>query len=147
MPSADLGPITTAVAPATTVPLSLRCRTVPTWSSEADVGVRRTSSAELSPARRAAQLLATALVEVLAGRRPLGQLRAHCAPPVFAGLAERTPSLPVEPLVLLSTRVCQPADGIAEASATLRSGLRARALAFRMEGVDGRWRITALDVG
>jgi hypothetical protein len=47
----------------------------------------------------------------------------------------------------MSVRICQPTDGVAEVSATVRSGARARAIAFRMEGVDGRWRVTALDIG
>ncbi len=96
---------------------------------------------------RTAQVLATALVEVLAGRRPIAQLRAYTAPQVYAGLAMRTPTGHSEPLAVLSLRICQPADGVTEAGVTVRHGQRARALAFRMEAVDGRWRITALDIG
>jgi hypothetical protein len=120
---------------------------VPPWSQEADVGVRRTTTADLPPARRSASVLARALVEVLAGRRPLGQLRVHCAPEVFAGLAERPSARSSALPHLISVKVCEPADGVAEVSAAFRRAERVRALAFRIQGVDGRWRITALEVG
>ena len=130
-----------------TVPTSVACDTVPSWSAEADIGVRRTATAQLIPAGRAAQVLATALVEVLTDRRPMGQLRVHTAPGVFAGLANRRSRGWETPAQVASIRVCHPADGVAEVSATVRGARRAHAMAFRMEGVDGRWRITALDIG
>lgn len=139
------GPIQLSASMA--APTSVACDAVPSWSADADMGVRRTATAQLPPAGRAAQVFATALVEVLAGRRPVGQLRVHAAPAVFAGLVNRAPNGLSAPAQLLSIRVCQPADGVAEISATVRSGPRARAIAFRMEGVDGRWRVTALDIG
>ncbi|HEY5881206.1 MAG TPA: Rv3235 family protein [Nakamurella sp.] len=130
-----------------TVPTSVACEAVPSWSADADVGVRRTATAQLPPARRAAHVLATALVEVLSGRRPIGQLRVHTSPGVFAGLAVRTPRGWGAPTQVNSVRVCQPADGVAEICATVRGTRRVLAMAFRIEGVDGRWRITALDLG
>jgi len=62
-------------------------------------------------------------------------------------VVSRAPTTPGAPIQLISVRVCQPADGIAEVSATVRAGRRVRAIAFRVEGVQGRWRITALDIG
>jgi hypothetical protein len=120
---------------------------VPSWSSESDVGVRRTGTQALPPARRTGQMFARALVEILSGRRPLAQLRVHCAPDIYAGLVDRpTPAAVCLPH-LLTVRVCEPADGVAEVSAAFRRAQRVRAIAFRMQGVDGRWRITALEVG
>ena len=49
--------------------------------------------------------------------------------------------------VVRSVRVCEPADGVAEASAVVVDGGRVRAVAFRMVGLDGRWRVEALQVG
>lgn len=126
---------------------SVACEAVPSWSAEADVGVRRTATAQVPAPGRAAQVYATALVEVLAGRRPVGQLRVHTAPAVFAGLANRAAQGWGAPVQVASVRICQPADGVAEVSATVRGARRAHAMAFRLEGVDGRWRITALDIG
>jgi hypothetical protein len=120
---------------------------VPPWSSEPDVGVRKTATEHLPPAHRAASVFARALVEVLSGHRPLAQLRVHCAAEIYMGLSQRPQLAPLSLPHLLTVRVCAPADGVAEVSAVFKRSERVRALAFRIEGVDGRWRITALQVG
>jgi hypothetical protein len=110
------------------------------------MGIRRTATAQLPPATRTGPVLARALVEVVSGQRPLAQLRVHCSPEVFAGLQRRP--IAHGPLGhLLNVRVCEPADGAAEISVAFRRGERVRAMAFRIQGVDGRWRITALQTG
>lgn len=119
---------------------------VPAWSEEADIGVRLTTTADLPSAERSASVLARAVIEVLSGRRPLGQLRVHCAPDVYAGLADRPTCAPAALPHLVSVRVCEPADGVAEVSVSYRRAERVRALAFRIQGVDGRWRMTALQL-
>ena len=101
------------------------------------MGVRRTTTAQLPPAGRSGPMLARALVEVLSGQRPLPQLRVHCAPEVFAGLQAR-PAARGGLSHLLTVRVSEPADGVAEVAAVFRRGERVRALAFRIQGVDGR---------
>jgi len=128
-------------------PTSITSHSVPKWSSEADIGVRLTASENLPPAKRTASVLARALVEVLSGRRPVAQLRVHCAPEIYAGLLDRPRTGPLSLPHLLTVRVCEPADGVAEVSAAFRRADRVRALAFRIQGVDGRWRITALQLG
>ena len=133
--------------PPTNRPTTITSRGVPSWSSEADIGVQRTTSEHLPPADRAARVLARALVEILSGQRPVAQLRVHCAPEIYAGLLER-PFTGQQALPhILTVRVCEPADGVAEVSAAFRRAERVRAVAFRIEGVDGRWRITALQIG
>ena len=120
--------------------------TVPGWSRDTDVGVTRTASSALPSARQTAGILARALIEALAGVRQVGQLSVHCSPEVFAGLRGRV--RPGGPLPkLLSVRASEPADGVAEASAVFRRGERVAALAFRLQGIDGRWRVTALQIG
>lgn len=119
---------------------------VPGWSQDSDIGVRRTATAELPPATRSGPVLARALVEVVSGQRPLAQLRVHCAPEVFADLQSR-PILRGALGHLLNVRVCESADGVAEVSVAFRRGERVRAMAFRIQGVDGRWRVTALQTG
>ena len=116
---------------------------VPSWSEESDVGVRRTRSMSLPEAERVGRSLARALVEVLAGRRSLGQLRPLCAPDVYAGLSKQPIGFATT-AQLTSVRVCEPADGAAEVAAVVRIGRRAHAIAFRIQGLDGRWRMTAL---
>ncbi|SDO27049.1 hypothetical protein SAMN04515671_0383 [Nakamurella panacisegetis] len=134
------------LAPTAGEPEAIADADVPGWSQDADVGVRRTATADLPPAARSGQMLARALVEMLSGQRPVSQLRVHCSPEVFAGLQGR-PTVPGALSHLLTVRVCEPADGVAEISAAFRRGQRVRAIAFRIQGVDGRWRITALQTG
>jgi len=43
--------------------------------------------------------------------------------------------------------IAEPIDGIAEVAAVVRVGDRFRAIAFRLEGLDGRWRCVRLQIG
>ncbi len=45
---------------------------------------------------------------------------------------------------ILSVRHSAPADGVVEAVVVVSGPARTRALAMRLEGVDGRWRATSL---
>ena len=51
------------------------------------------------------------------------------------------------PVIVTSVRVGEPVDGVAEVSAVARRAGKAHAVAARLEGIDGRWRCTALQVG
>jgi hypothetical protein len=51
------------------------------------------------------------------------------------------------PLVVGAVHVCEPVDGVAEVTAVAHRSGRAHAVAARLEGLDGRWRCTALQVG
>jgi hypothetical protein len=42
--------------------------------------------------------------------------------------------------------VDEPADGVAEVCAVVSHGERFRAIALRLEGIDGRWRCTVLQL-
>ena len=145
--SASPTPALPASPPGTARPTTITAVGVPEWSSESDIGIRRTATEHLPPATRAASVFARALVEVLSGQRPLAQLRVHCSPEIYAGLAQRPATAALSLPHLLTVRVCEPADGVAEVSAAFRRADRVRALAFRIQGVDGRWRITALQLG
>ncbi len=120
---------------------------VPGWSKATDMGVRMTGTADLPPARSAGAALARALLEAFSGRRTVEQLRGHCAPDVFAGLLDAPYLGSGGAARLLITRVDEPADGVAELSAVFRSADHVRAMAMRMQGIDGRWRITVLQIG
>ncbi|WP_422392117.1 Rv3235 family protein [Nakamurella antarctica] len=119
---------------------------VPSWSEESDCGITRTPTRDLPPAREIAGVLSRAVVEVMTGYRQLAQLRVHCAPTVFAGLARMITPAGTPPR-LVSVRSSEPADGVVEACAVFRRQERTAALAFRLQGIDGRWRITALQIG
>jgi hypothetical protein len=45
---------------------------------------------------------------------------------------------------IMSVHESSPADGIVEAVVVVRGPARTRALAVRLEGMDGRWRATSL---
>lgn len=92
----------------------------------------------------AATVLARALVEVLAGRRPRAQIRAHCVDAVFDGL-QHFPRLGPGPS-LASLWVCEAAEGHAEVSASFRCGGVTRPLAMHLRAAGGAWIVTALQI-
>jgi hypothetical protein len=118
---------------------------------DADFGPAWSSRAELPDARDAGRRLITLTLEALAGRRPLLQLQPFTSAGVFAALSGgRRPRWCTDgtaPLVVGPVHVCEPVDGVAEVSAVARRRGRAHAVAARLEGIDGRWRCTALQVG
>jgi hypothetical protein len=117
----------------------------------AEFGPTLSSRGDLPDPGTAGRRLITLALETLAGRRPLAQLQALTAPRVFAALAGgRRPQWCAEgtsPLFVGRVHVCEPVDGIAEVSAVARRAGRAHAVAARLEGIDGRWRCTALQIG
>ena len=62
-------------------------------------------------------------------------------------LARRRGRRTHRPPVVRTLRTCHPADGVCEVSAVVWADGRVRALALRMTGVDGRWLITAWELG
>ena len=134
-------------APGTDAPSALRLR-----PQTDPFAARPTGRHELpAPAVQARQLV-IGVIETATGRRPASQLRHHTSPTVQAGLvrdAGRISRLGTarRPATLHSLHVTEPADGVAEIAAVLRVGDRFRALALRLEGLDGRWRCVRLQIG
>jgi hypothetical protein len=118
---------------------------------EDDFGPSLSVRADLPDAREAGRRLITCTLEALAGRRPLAQVQPMTSLGVFAALsAGRRPRWCAEgsaPLLVGQVHVCEPVDGVAEVSAVARRNGRAHAVAARLEGIDGRWRCTALQIG
>lgn len=101
--------------------------------------------------------LARCVLEVLAGARELDQLSRWVADDVYRHLLKR---------VVLSTRArqargtpvgrpsfrigntitCEPADGVVEGVVIVHGKARTRAVAIRLEGLDKRWRASAINV-
>jgi hypothetical protein len=116
---------------------------------------RQPTRAQLLPEPHAlVARLSQAIVEVISGQRPAPQLIRHTSPTIYSVLARqslvagrrRTPGAR-RPAVVRRIRLCEPADGIVEACAVVVSHGRVRALALRLEGLDGRWLVTALTIG
>lgn len=109
-----------------------------------------TSADQLPEPRRWSARLAQAIVETLHGHRPVQQLLRWTDDAVYSSIAQRLSSRPrprlgVRP-VIRTIRVCHPTDGVTEASVVVEVGRRCRALALRLEGLDGQWRCTALEI-
>jgi hypothetical protein len=110
---------------------------------------QRTPRAQLpDPAPRAA-MLARAILETLAGDRPVSQLLPWTTTDVYDDLEALVDPRTARPWAssVRRIRVCEPVPGVAEVAAVVQRGGRAAALALRLEGLDGRWLLTALSVG
>jgi hypothetical protein len=116
-----------------------------------DFGPEYCGRADLPDPRAAGRQLLTLALEAFAGRRPIGQLRPLASQGLFAAMsAGRPPRWCAEgtaPFAVGRVHLCEPVDGVAEVSAVVRRSGRAHAVAARLEGIDGRWRCTALQIG
>jgi len=124
-------------------------------------GPQSTSRADLPDPAGWAARIGQALVEVMVGARPAPQVLRWTTPEVYAVVARRgalaarragTTSAPGprprrHRVQVRRVLVCEPADGVAEASVVVVDGDRVRALAMRLSGQDGRWRVEALQIG
>lgn len=130
-----------------------------TMRDEDIFGVQPSVAEDLPDARRWAAHVGQALVEVMHGARPPAQVLRWTSPEVYTVVARRgalaarraghnlrqgegiTRSVRVR-----TARVCHPRDDVAEACLVVLDRQRVRALALRLEGRDGRWVVTALEV-
>ena len=116
-------------------------------------GPQATGTAELPEAQAWARRIIRATLEAWDGSRPPGQLSRWLAPEVRdkvarrGQLARRRGRRPHRPPLVRTVLTCYPADGVCEVSAVVRCDGRVRALALRMSGVDGRWLVTAFELG
>jgi hypothetical protein len=124
--------------------------------TDEEFGPQRTSRALLTEPRPWAGRLVQAVVEVTAGVRPLTQLVRWTTSEVYESMQRRAShartSARIDDLdrwaeVVRSVHVSEPVDGVAEVCAIVQQGPRCRAIALRLEGIDGRWQCTALHIG
>ena len=93
------------------------------------------------------------MLQIEAGQRPPSQLSRFAAPEVIESLVRRRSArtrgrrAPVRPTRVRTVLLSEPRDGVADASVVLDDGRRARALALRLTGLDGRWIVTDLQIG
>ena len=120
-------------------------------------GEQRSSSSALPNPQPLVENLTRCVIEILAGARDLEQVSRWVTDDVYRHLLKRTVlsararhakgQSPVRPTFTLgSTTICEPADGIVEAVVVVRGKARTRAVAVRLEGLDSRWRATAINV-
>ena len=127
-------------------------------SDEQYFGPQRTLREHLPDPTVWAGRIALALLEVMTGVRPPPQVLRWTSPEVYAVVARRSALVArrvaegrgprTRPrLHVIRVRVCEPADGVAEAAVVIGDGPRVRAVAVRLVGQDGKWRVSALQVG
>ncbi|HAM21485.1 MAG TPA: hypothetical protein DCQ04_04280 [Actinobacteria bacterium] len=127
----------------------LSARSPESWDNEdtSDEFFERqpTTSSQLPEPQAWAQRYGQAWVEACGGRRSLKQLSRWSTPQVLAQLqsshrvATTTRHSRSPQALVRSIRVDEPADGIVEVAAIVRTPGRSRALTLRLEGWDGRW--------
>jgi len=113
--------------------------------------------AELPDPEPLLENLTRCVIEILAGARELEQISRWVSDDVYRHLLKRVvlssrarqikgviASRPA--FVMGSTTVCEPRDGVVESVVIVRGRARTRAVAIRLEGLDGRWRATAINV-
>lgn len=116
-------------------------------------GPQATTTTDLPEACAWARRMILATLEACDGSRSADQLGRWLAPEVHervtrrGQLARRRGGRRHGPPVVRALLACHPVDGVCEISAVVRTQGRIRALALRMSGVDGRWLVTAFELG
>ncbi len=120
-------------------------------------GRQPTASDQLPDPRPLLENLTRCVIEVLAGARELEQIARWVSDDVYRHLLKRVVlSSRARQARNVSTRrptfaiseplVSEPRDGVVEAVVIVRGRARVRAVAIRLEGLDRRWRATAIHV-
>lgn len=131
------------------LPVDLR----PGPDDDAFFGPQPTATPDLPDAAAWARRMVQALLETYDGTRRADQLSRWVTPDIRERarrrglLARRRGRRTNRPPVVRSVHPTFPADGVCEVSAVVWAEGKARAVALRMSGLDGRWLITALEVG
>lgn len=129
--------------------------------SDADVeeffDFQRSTTSELPDPSVLIENLARCVIEIILGIREVEQIARWVSESTYEHLARRSISarraraVRRQPSVHVAFRVgsvvtCHPADGVVEATVIVHAAARTRAVALRLEGLDGRWRATAVHV-
>lgn len=116
-----------------------------------------TSSADLPDPRPLVENLTRCVIEILAGARELEQVARWVTDDVYrtllsrASISARARAARGAPTIrptfsVGAPRITEPRDGVVEAVVIVTSRARARAVAIRLEGLDRRWRASAISV-
>lgn len=153
-PSRYRGAARTGAVPSTTMPSKV---IRPRFDSEDFFGHQPTARDRLPNPEPLVANLARCVMEILAGARDLEQISRWVTDDVYRNLLKRViisararqarGARVARPAFSLgSTSLCEPRDGVVEAVVIVRGRARTRAVALRLEGLDKRWRATAISV-
>ena len=120
-------------------------------------GHQPASRAELPDPRPLLENLTRCVIEILAGARDLEQIARWVNDDVYRHMVKRvvistrarqaTGRPATRPTFTIgSTTISEPRDGVIEAVVIVHGRARTRAVALRLEGLDTRWRATAINV-
>ena len=129
----------------------------PRFDSEEFFGAQPTSTSSLPDPAPLLENLTRCVIEILAGARELEQIARWVSDDGYLPLLKRVvlstsarhargQSVTRPTFTIGSTTVCEPRDGVVEAVVIVRGRVRVRAVALRLEGLDRRWRATAINV-
>ncbi|RNI23196.1 Rv3235 family protein [Flexivirga caeni] len=121
--------------------------------TDPEFGPQPTTAGQLPEPRAWVHRLAGALLECMTGVRSTNQIARWVSPLVRervtarATIAKRRGARPLHRSLVRRVHICEPDDGVVEASVVVQHDGRVRALALRLVGVDGRWLVTAMELG
>lgn len=120
-------------------------------------GQQPTATATLPNPAPLVENLTRCVVEILAGARDLEQIARWVTDDVYRHLLKRVvlsararqakgQAATRPSFTIASTRIFEPRDGVIEAVVIVHGRARTRAVAIRLEGLDKRWRASAINV-
>lgn len=120
-------------------------------------GQQPTTRAELPDPVLLIENLARSVLEILSGARELDQIARWVTDDVYRLLLKRVhisrraravkkQKVSRPSFTLGRTLISEPADGVVEAVVIVHGKARTRSIAIRLEGLDSRWRATAIHV-
>lgn len=120
-------------------------------------GFQRTNRHALPEPDPLVENLTRSVMEILSGARELEQIARWVSDDVYRNLLIRVQAsararalkkiAPYRPVFSIgTTRITYPTDYAAECVTVVHGRARSRAIAIRLEGLDGRWRATAIHV-
>ena len=129
----------------------------PRFSPDEYFGHQPSSTASLPDPQPLIENLTRCVIEILAGARDLDQISRWVTDDVYRHLLKRVvlsararqakgQRVTRPTFTMGSTTMCEPRDGVVEAVVIVRGRARTRAVAVRLEGLDARWRATAINV-
>lgn len=119
---------------------------------DAMFGPVHTPTADLPDPQRWAGQIAMSVAQVCVGARPAPQVARHLSPAIYESVlrrhsrAVRRGTGTRRPMRVRRVLVDHTRDGVVEAAVVLDDGGRIRPIALRLDGEDGRWIVTALEM-